>query len=346
MKTDRSPIRENSGEKTETLLIPQKRPNLLERTSGKGLSVPYAFRFFAAAVVFMIFALGGANTIAASEAKSFATPEDAVQAFVAAMKSNDESALLSIFGPAGKELISSGDPVRDNQRREMFISDFDRKNSLSQEGSRVVLIIGEKDWPFPVPLVKRAGQWFFDTKAGKEEILDRRIGENELSTVQTLLAIVDAQREYAMKDRDDDGLREYAEKFDSDPGRKNGLYWPTQPGEAPSPLGELVADARAEGYRKSGSKQGPVPFHGYYFRILTRQGKHAAGGGFDYLVKKNMVGGFAVVAYPAAYGNSGVMTFMVNHEGVVYEKNLGKNTAKAGAAMTSFDPDPTWKKVE
>jgi hypothetical protein len=149
-----------------------------------------------------------------------------------------------------------------------------------------------------------------------------------------------------MKDRDNDGIREYAEKFGSDPGKRNGLYWPTQPGEEASPLGELVADARAEGYRRSGSKQGPIPFHGYYFRILTKQGKHASGGAFDYVVKKNMIGGFAVMAYPAVYGSSGVMTFMVNHEGVVYEKDFGRNTAKTATAMMSFDPDTTWKRVE
>jgi len=194
--------------------------------------------------------------------------------------------------------------------------------------------------------VKQGDQWFFDTKAGKEEILNRRIGENELSTVQTLLAVVDAQREYAMHDRDNDGIREYAERFGSDPGKKNGLYWPMMPGEQPSPLGELVADARAEGYRRSGTQQGPIPFHGYYFRMLKKQGKHAAGGAFDYVVKNKMIGGFAVVAYPAVYGSSGVMTFVVNHEGVVYEKDLGKNTAKTATEMNSFDPDQTWKKVE
>jgi hypothetical protein len=160
------------------------------------------------------------------------------------------------------------------------------------------------------------------------------------------LAIVDAQREYAMKDHDGDGIREYAQEFGSDPGRKNGLYWPAQPGDEMSPLGQLVADARAEGYRKSGSKQDPIPYHGYYFRMLAKQGKHAAGGAFDYLVKDNLIGGFAVAAYPAAYGSSGVMTFMVSHDGVVYEKNLGKNTAKAAKAMISFDPDRSWKAVE
>jgi hypothetical protein len=285
------------------------------------------------------------NAGAAVKQKGFATSDAAVKAFVDAMRSNDQSELLAIFGTAEKELISSGDPFSDRQRRERFISAYDRKNSLTQEGARMVLTVGEKDWPFPIPLLKKGDQWFFDTKAGKEEILNRRIGENELSTVQTLLALVDAQREYATNDHDGDGIREYADKFRSDPGRRNGLYWETSPGEAPSPLGELVAEARAEGYRRTGPKQGPVPFHGYYFRMLTRQGKHAPGGAFDYFVKKNLIGGFAVVAYPAVYGGSGVMTFLVNHEGVVYERDLGKNTAKAAKAMTSFDPDTNWRKV-
>ena len=319
---------------------------MLPGTTNKELSARAAFRLLAAAVILMIFIFSGVNAGAALKQKGFATPEAAVRAFAAAMESNDENELLSIFGMAGKELISSGDPVRDKQRRETFIADYNRKNKLTQEGSRMILNVGEKDWPFPIPLVKQGDQWFFDTKAGKEEILNRRIGENELSTVQTLLAIVDAQREYAMHDRNNDGIREYAEKFGSDPGKKNGLYWTTQPGEAPSPLGELVAEARAEGYRRSGTQQGPIPFHGYYFRMLKKQGKHAAGGAFDYVVKNKMIGGFAVVAYPAAYGSSGVMTFIVSHEGVVYQKDLGKNTAKTATAMTSFDPDKTWKKVE
>jgi hypothetical protein len=345
-----------SGEKTAMLLrkpwraaplYRQESFSLWERLSASIIAAgkPHP-RLFAAAVVFMILAVSGVNAGAALKQKGFATPEEAVKAFAAAMESKDEKELLSIFGTAAKELISSGDPVSDKQRREMFIGDYNRKNKLMQEGSRMVLNVGEKDWPFPVPLVKQGDQWFFDTKAGKEEILNRRIGENELSTVQTLLAVVDAQREYAMNDRDNDGIREYADKFGSDPGQKNGLYWPTQPEEEPSPLGELVAGARAEGYRKSGSKQGPIPFHGYYFRMLAKQGKHASGGAFDYVVKKNMIGGFAVIAYPAAYGSSGVMTFMVNHEGVVYEKDFGRNTAKTATAMMSFDPDTTWKRVE
>jgi len=319
---------------------------MLPEKNKKGPSARFAFRLFAAAVVAMIIIIVGVKADAAVKQKGFATPDEAVKAFATAMRSNDEQALLSIFGTAAKELISSGDPVRDKQRREMFISDYDRKNSITQEGAKMVLVIGEKDWPFPIPLVKKGDQWIFDTKAGKEEILNRRIGEDELSTVQTLLAIVDAQREYALIDRDNDGLRAYAEKLRSDPGKKNGLYWEAKEGEAPSPLGELVADARAEGYTRTGPKQGPIPFHGYYFRLLKKQGKHASGGAFDYVVKNKMIGGFAVVAYPAVYGSSGVMTFVVNHEGVVYEKDLGKNTAKTAKAMTSFDPDKTWKKVE
>jgi hypothetical protein len=326
------------GSREKTTMLPGK--------NKKGPSARFAFRLFSAAVVAMIIIVIGVKADAAVKQKGFATPDEAVNAFATAMRSNDEQALLSIFGTAAKELISSGDPVQDKQRREMFISDYDRKNSITQEGAKMVLVIGEKDWPFPIPLVKKGDQWIFDTKAGKEEILNRRIGEDELSTVQTLLAIVDAQREYALIDRDNDGLRAYAEKLRSDPGKKNGLYWETKEGEEPSPLGELVADARAEGYARTGPKQGPIPFHGYYFRLLKKQGKHAPGGAFDYVVKNKMIGGFAVVAYPAVYGSSGVMTFVVNHEGVVYEKDLGKNTAKTAKAMTSFDPDKTWKKVE
>jgi hypothetical protein len=326
------------GSREKTTMLPEK--------NKKGPSARFAFRLFAAAVVAMIIIVIGVKADATVKQKGFATPDEAVNAFATAMRSNDEQALLSIFGTGAKELISSGDPVQDKQRREMFISDYDRKNSITQEGAKMVLVIGEKDWPFPIPLVKKGDQWIFDTKAGKEEILNRRIGEDELSTVQTLLAIVDAQREYALIDRDNDGLRAYAEKLRSDPGKKNGLYWEAKEGEAPSPLGELVADARAEGYTRTGPKQGPIPFHGYYFRLLKKQGKYAPGGAFDYVVKNKMIGGFAVVAYPAVYGSSGVMTFVVNHEGVVYEKDLGKNTAKTAKAMTSFDPDKTWKKVE
>lgn len=306
----------------------------------------YVFRFLAAAVVVMILTFAGMKADAAVKQKGFASAEEAGKAFAVALRSNDEKELLAIFGPTAKELIFSGDPVSDKQRNERFVSRFDQKNSLSKEGDRMVLIVGEQDWPFPIPLVKKGDQWFFDTKAGKEEILNRRIGDNELSVIQVTLAIVDAQREYAMNDRDNDGILEYAEKFRSDPGKKNGLCWEAKEGEEPSPLGELVAKARSEGYTHGRGKGNPVPYHGYYYRILKAQGKDAPGGSYDYVVKGNMIGGFAVVAWPAKYGNSGVMTFIVNHDGVVYQKDLGPKTGKIAKAMKRYDPDQSWKKVD
>jgi len=318
---------------------------IIPEIDDKKRSALYAFRLLAVSLVVMILTFAGMTAEAAPKQKGFATPEEAVKAFATAMRSNDNKELLAIFGKDEKKLISSGDPVRDKQRREKFIAEYDSKNSLAREGKKMLLIIGEKDWPFPIPLIEKGGQWFFDTKAGKEEILNRRIGENELDTIQTMLAIVDAEREYAMKDRDKNGLLEYAQKFGSDPGKKNGLYWETKEGEEPSPLGELVVKARAEGYTKK-SKDKPVPYHGYYYRILKAQGKNAPGGAYDYLVNGRMIGGFAVVAYPAGYGNSGVMTFLVNDDGVVYQKDLGKNTKKIAMAMKKFDPDKAWKKVQ
>ena len=319
---------------------------MLPEMNKKGRSALCVFRFLAATVVVMILTLAGMTADAALKQKGFASAEEAVRAFAVALRSNDEKELLAIFGPTAKELIFSGDPVSDKQRNERFVSRFDQKNSLSKEGDRMVLIVGEQDWPFPIPLVKKGDQWIFDTKAGKEEILNRRIGENELSTVQTLLAVVDAQREYAMNDRDNDGILEYAEKFRSDPGKKNGLYWETKEGEEPSPLGPLVAQAREKGYEKKQSGGKPSPYYGYYYRILKAQGKNAQGGAYNYMVKGKMIGGFAVVAYPAKYGNSGVMTFIVNHDGVVYQKDLGPKTEKIAKAMKRYDPDQSWKKVD
>ena len=319
---------------------------MLPQENTKERSGHPVIRVFAAAVLCMILAFSGLQADAAAKQKGFASAEEAVKAAMAAVKSDNNKEVLAIFGPEAKELIYSGDPVEDKQRRERFIHAYDQKNSLNKEGDKMVLSVGEKDWPFPIPLVKKGNQWFFDTKAGKEEILNRRIGENELSTIQTMLAIVDAQREYAMKDLDGDGILEYAEKFRSDAGKKDGLFWVTKEGEEPSPLGDLVAGARAEGYTKAGTKDKPMPFHGYYFRLMKAQGKNAAGGAFDYVVKGQMIGGFAVIASPAKYGNSGVMTFLVNHDGVVYQKDLGKNTEKAAKAIKKFDPDKTWVKAQ
>ena len=277
--------------------------------------------------------------------KTFASPEEAVKALIDAAKAGNQEELLAIFGPAGREVLSSGDPVEDKATRERFLKAYETKNALIKEGdTKAVLQIGAEDWPFPIPLVKKNQQWSFDTKKGKEEIKNRRIGRNELSTIQVCLAYVDAQREYAAKDRDGDGLFEYAQKFVSTPGKKDGLYWEAKPGEEESPLGDFAAKATQEGYKKTDNK--PVPYHGYYFKVLKAQGKNAPGGAYDYLVKGRMIGGFAMVAYPANYGVSGVMTFIVNHDGIVYEKNLGKDTARIARAMKLFDPDKTWRKVE
>jgi hypothetical protein len=296
--------------------------------------------------VFAVFIGLAANCFAATaQQKSFASAAEAVKAAVAAAKSNDDKELLAIFGAQAKELISSGDPVADKQRRAEFLKAYDEKNSLVTEGDNTILVIGNNAWPFPIPLVKKGESWVFDTAKGKEEILNRRIGENELYTIQVLLAIVDAQREYAIKDRDGDGLNEYAQKMLSDPGKKNGLYWEAKPGEEQSPIGPLAARAMKEGY-KGAQGGGPAPFHGYYYKILTAQGSNAPGGAYSYLVKGKMIGGFGVVAYPATYGNSGVVTFIVNHDGVAYQKNLGSNTTQAAQAMTKFDPDKSWTKVE
>ena len=277
--------------------------------------------------------------------KSFSSAADAVKAAVAAAKSNDDKELLAIFGPQAKDLISSGDAVADKQRRAQFLKAYDEKNRLVAEGENTIVVIGKDEWPFPIPLVKKGDSWIFDTAKGREEILNRRIGENELYTIQSLLAVVDAQREYAMKDRDKNGLLEYAQKFVSDPGKRNGLYWEAKTDEPQSPLGPIMTQARSEGYKKQESG-GPPPYHGYYYKILKAQGKNAPGGAYSYLVKGKMIGGFALVAYPAQYGNSGVMTFIVNHDGKVFQKNLGKNTAAVAAAMKEYNPDKTWAEVK
>jgi len=278
--------------------------------------------------------------------KEFASPADAVQSLVTAVKTDNDKELLSILGPEANELISSGDEVADREARKNFLKYYDERNRIEPEGDEFLLVIGKNDWPFPLPLVKKGDGWVFDSARGKEEILNRRIGENELDTIQVLLAVVDAEREYALQDRDGDGLQEYTQKFRSEPGKKNGLYWEAKEGEEQSPLGELVAKARSEGYSSAGSQQEPAPYHGYYFRILTAQGNNASGGAYGYIVNDKMIGGFAVLAYPAAHGNSGVMTFIVNHDGVVYQKDLGENTEELARAMILYDPDETWVKVQ
>jgi hypothetical protein len=229
-----------------------------------------------------------------------------------------------------------------------FVAAYDAKKSFEMKGEgRAILQVGADDWPFPAPIVKHGKAWAFDANAGREEILNRRVGRNELDTVQTLLAVVDAQREYAATDADGNGYADYAKRFRSSPGKKDGLYWDASAGQAESPLGPLVAVAATEGYGKQAKKDaGPAAYHGYHYRILRSQGSHANGGTYDYMVGDKLLGGFAVVAWPANYGSSGVMTFLVNHEGVVYEKDLGPRTAALAASMTRFDPDTTWRKSQ
>ena len=278
--------------------------------------------------------------------KTFASPDEAVKAMLEALKAEDVKVLSAIFGPGSEDLISSGDPVADKAERERFINLYQQKNRLEEASStRAALYIGNEDWPFPIPVVKKDGVWLFDTDEGREEIIARRIGRNELSVIQVCLAYVDAQKEYAIKDRDGDGVLAYAQKFLSDPGKKNGLYWKAKEGDEQSPLGPLVGAAQEKGYSGKQSEGKPIPYHGYYYRILKAQGKNAKGGDYDYVVKGKMIGGFALVAYPAQYGSSGIMSFTVNHDGVVYEKDLGENTEKAALAMKLFNPDSTWEKV-
>ena len=301
----------------------------------------------AALMVAGFYQIGIAADLKQVKQRTFKSPEEAAKALFEASKAGDTKEMLAIFGPAGKEVVSSGDEVTDKAARERFVKAYEVMNKLEKEtDNKATLMVGEHDWPFPIPIVKKGETWVFDTLAGKEELLNRRIGRNELNTIQACLAYVDAQREYAMKDRDSDKVREYAQKFGSTPGKKDGLYWKTKEGEEQSPLGDLVAEAVKAGYvpRKAGA--GPRPYWGYYYRILKAQGKNAPGGAYDYVINGKMIGGFALVAYPAEYGASGIMTFVVNHDGVVYQKDLGKETVKIASAITKYDPDDTWKKVE
>jgi hypothetical protein len=281
--------------------------------------------------------------IAEARERSFTSPEEAMTALVNALRVNDRKTLLAILGPGGQSLIASGDPVADREAREAFVAAYDRAHRIQGGGGKMTLYVGEDEFPLPIPLVPDGPVWRFDTQAGKEEILNRRIGRNELYTIQAVLAYVDAQRDYYSEDHNADGLREYAQRFQSTKGKRDGLYWETKPGEKPSPLGPLVVRAQAAGYKLG--ERPPTPYHGYVYRILTAQGPDATDGAYDYLAHGRMIGGFALVAFPAQYGVSGVMTFIVNHDGIVYQKDLGPNTAALARAMKQFNPDKTWQKV-
>ena len=288
-------------------------------------------------------------TVSAQEARQqkFKSPEDAFGALIEAAKTNDTVKLLAIFGPQGKSLISSGDAVADSNARKRFVEAAEEAVKFSKiDDNTTLAAIGKDACSFPIPIVRSDQEWVFSTDDGKQEVINRRIGKNELSTVQVSLAYVDAQREYASKDRDGSGVLQYAQRFVSHEGRKDGLYWKAASGEESSPLGPLIAQATDEGYsvRKSGEKH--TPYHGYYFKILKNQGSKAPGGALDYIIDGKMTAGFALMAYPAEYGVSGIMTFMVNQQGIMHEKDLGPKTEEIAKAMTKYDPDETWKMVK
>lgn len=279
-------------------------------------------------------------------AKTFTSPDDAGNSLLEAAKSGDQNAVLGIFGPASKEIVFSGDAVQDKSAVTKFVTGYEAMHRWRKmpDGSQI-LLIGADNFAFPIPLKKNeGGQWAFDIAAGKNEILARRIGRNELAVIDVCGALVEAQAEYFSARHDDGSTKQYAVKFISDTGKQNGLYWEAAEGKPKSPLGPLVAFATQEGY--SANANSHVPFHGYYFHMLTRQGSHAQGGAKDYMVDGKMVNGFAFIAYPAEYGNSGIMTFIINQDGVLLQKDLGKTTAETAAAISEFEPDSGWTPVE
>ncbi len=302
---------------------------------------------FASMALFGVWSLGFVWILLAEPPgqKTFSSPDEASRALIRAVQAGNEKDLLEIFGPDGKEIISSGDKVEDKKSRDAFAEKYQRMNRLVEEPDGTVrLYVGAENWPMPIPLVNRKDTWYFDTSAGKEEILFRRIGRNEIATIGVLRELVAAQKEYYSKTQDD-SVKQYAQKFISDQGKHNGLYWNAINREPESPIGPLVAYASSEGYAKKLSSL-PSPFQGYYFRVLMRQGKHASGGAKNYIVNGKMTRGFAFLAYPAEYANSGMMSFIINQDGILYQQDLGPKTADLANALDEYDPDKTWVRVE
>jgi hypothetical protein len=280
---------------------------------------------------------------AATSGRIFASPEEAVRALSTAVNNRDTNALAAIFGPLIAE-IKSPDPVQARNELADFAARFNASNHIAHvKDDRCTLETGVDEWPFPIPIVRTNGGWFFDTQSGKQEIINRRVGENELQAIKSMRAGAAAQREYASADRNGDEVLEYAQKFISTPGKKDGLYWPPDLDGEISPLGPGFVAAQQEGYLKDlGPGRSPQPFRGYLFKILTRQGKHAPGGNHDYIINGHMIGGFALVAWPVSYGDSGIMTFIINQQGKVYQKDLGPDTDSIVQKMKEYDPDSTW----
>jgi hypothetical protein len=302
------------------------------------------FKCVRGVAVVTLLALALPGRLQAAGEQTFSSPAEAVDALKQAATSHDTNALHAIFGPQGHELVSP-DVVQATESFKRFVQRLTEKVQLATNSdSDLTLDLGADAWPFPIPLVKQDGQWHFDTEAGREEVLRRRIGMDELGAIDVCRAYVNAQREYASQDRMGDGVLAYAQFLHSTSGTHDGLFWPAKEGEELSPLGPLVAQARVEGYHRSATMMNDqtAPYHGYYFKILTRQGRHAPGGKYNYLINGRMIAGFALVAWPAEWENTGVMTFIVNQQGKVYQKNLGPETAKIAGAMSAYDPDPSW----
>jgi hypothetical protein len=277
----------------------------------------------------------------AAGAKNFASPEAAVQALVASARAGDSKGILAILGPQAKQIVNSGDSAADQHGRERFVKAYGEANKIAKpDENTALLLVGKDEWIFPIPIVKDSAGWHFDIAEGKEEILNRRIGRNELSVIEVVQAYVDAQREYYLRNPQSEKLLQYAQRFVSAKGKRDGLYFPVKSGEAASPLGPLF-DSLPPSHKGDGSKR--APYHGYYYRILKGQGPDARGGAYSYIAQGKMIGGFALVAWPAAYGNTGVMTFIVSQDGVVYQKDLGPDTKVAVQKITQFNPDKSWK---
>jgi hypothetical protein len=320
--------------------ITMKQPRLRILAAALALSLGCGFAIAADAPK----AAASAPTSAKAKASKrvvFATPQEGFDALVAALRQHDTKALARLLGPGHERISDSGDSAADREAAEAFVADYDKKHTVQMEGdAKAFVTTGETDWPMPIPLVKGPDGWSFDADAGEEELLARRIGRNELDVIEVCLAFADMQREYAEADRNGDGRLEYAARLVSSPGKRDGLYWPAAAGEPPSPAGPRLAAANVQ--PRGGGKSTAKPFHGYYYRILTKQGAHAPGGARDYVVQGRLIGGVALVAWPASYLASGVKTFLCSLEGAVHEKDLGPETPAKVAKIMVYDPDPSW----
>ncbi len=306
--------------------------------------IPLLFAAMMASLAPTVHSATSTKAATAAAQPTFTTPEEAAAALIAATRAADRQRIFSIIGPGSSRWLPSGDSETDRKDWTRFLAAYDHKHAINPaDEGKAILVAGDDDWPFPAPLVRKGNGWVFDAKAGREEVIRRRIGRNELDTAQTLLAIVDAQREYASEDPDGNGFNDYARRFISTPGKRDGLYWPVSAGENPSPLGPLVGNA-ARIQTKDGKAAGSGSYHGYRYRLLEAQGPAAPGGAYDYRVGNKLIGGFAVVAYPQKYGVTGIVTFMTSHDGVVYERDLGPDTERVVLDMKRFNPNSNWQK--